>query len=89
MSACFYGKQIPYKVGDNTASSSSVSGTTLKLVSPEGYYGGDDTVTITDEDFVAGNILETKNIFGLAGTIPVKSTDQTASASSVTETTLK
>jgi len=89
MTAYFYGKQIPYNIGDNVASSSSISDTTLKLVAPEGYYDGDDTVTITDAEFIAGNIKDTANIFGLAGSISVKSVDQTATTSSVDGTTLK
>lgn len=89
MTAYFYGKQIPYNIGDNVASSSSISDTTLKLVAPEGYYDGDDTVTITDADFIAGNIKDTANIFGLEGTISVKAVDQTATTSSVDGTTLK
>lgn len=89
MTAYFYGKQIPYNIGDNVASSSSISDTTLKLVAPEGYYDGDDTVTITDAEFIAGNIKDTANIFGLAGTISVKAVDQTATTSSVDGTTLK
>lgn len=89
MTAYFYGKQIPYNIGDNVASSSSISDTTLKLVAPEGYYDGDDTVTITDADFIAGNIKDTANIFGLEGSISVKAVDQTATTSSVDGTTLK
>lgn len=54
--------------GDNACSSSSVSGTTLKLVAPAGYYDGDDTVTITDADFVAGNVKSGVDIFGVTGT---------------------
>jgi len=56
------------KEGDNVASSSSVDGTTLKLVAPTGFYDGTDTVTITDADFVAANIKDTVNIFGVVGT---------------------
>jgi hypothetical protein len=59
---------MPNKAGDNAASSSSVSGTTLKLVAPEGYYdGSDDTVTLTDADFVAANIKDGVDIFGVEG----------------------
>lgn len=55
--------------GDNASLSSSVSGTTLKLVAPSGQYDGvDDTVTIADADFVASKILSGANIFGIDGT---------------------
>lgn len=56
------------KSGDPVAcSSSAVSGTTLKLMVPAGYYDGSTYVTLTDADFVATNILSGVNIFGLAG----------------------
>lgn len=55
--------------GDTYTTGSSVSGTTLKLKPARGFYDGDDDyVTITDADFVAGNILSGVNLFGLAGT---------------------
>jgi len=60
---------MPDNEGDNAASSSSVDGTTLKLVAPEGYYDGTDTVTITDADFVAGNIKSGVNVLGIDGTL--------------------
>lgn len=60
---------MPNRAGDTAALSSTVSGTTLKLVAPNGYYdGNDDAVTITDADFVAENIKNGVNIFGLLGT---------------------
>ena len=63
MSGYFYGKQIPYNYGDSEATAISNDGTTLKLTPPEGYYSGTDKVTATDADFVAGNILETAEVF--------------------------
>lgn len=61
---------MPNKAGDNACSSSSVSSTTLKLVAPEGYYdGSDDTVTVTDADFVAANIKTGVNVLGITGTL--------------------
>ncbi|ATW27952.1 hypothetical protein [Candidatus Formimonas warabiya] len=61
---------MPNRAGDNVNISSSVVGTTLKLRSPAGYYDGiDDTVYITDADFVASNIKNGINIFGLTGTL--------------------
>jgi hypothetical protein len=57
------------RAGDTAALSSSVSGTTLKLLASDGYRDGvDDNVTITDADFAAANILSGKTIFGVAGT---------------------
>ena len=56
------------RTGDTTSTASSVSGTTLKLVSTEGYRDGtNDKVTITDADFLAANIKSGINIFGLVG----------------------
>lgn len=57
------------KSGDNASIGNSVVGTTLKLVAPQGYYDGDDTVTIADADFVAANIKNGINIFGIAGNL--------------------
>lgn len=60
---------IDHKNGDNVATSSSVSSTTLKLVAPKGWYDGiDDTVTITDSDNTAANIKTGVNINGVTGT---------------------
>lgn len=61
---------MPDRAGDNVSTSSSVSGTTLKLRPPEGYYDGvDDMVTITDADFIASKILKDTNLFGINGTL--------------------
>lgn len=44
---------MPNRAGDNANLASSVSGTTLKLIAPKGYYDGiNDTVTITDASHV-------------------------------------
>lgn len=60
---------MPDRAGDTAALSSAVVGTTLKLLSSDGYRDGvDDNVTITDADFIAANILDTANIFGILGT---------------------
>ncbi len=60
---------MPDKEGDNACSSSSVDGTTLKLVAPTGFYDGTDTVTITDADFTAANIKKDVDLFGITGTL--------------------
>lgn len=55
--------------GDTAALSSSVSGTTLKLLASAGYRDGtNDNVTITDEDFTAENIKDGVTLFGVEGT---------------------
>lgn len=55
--------------GGTAALSSSVSGTTLLLRASEGYRDGvNDYVTITDADFIASNIVNGINIFGITGT---------------------
>lgn len=67
---------MPNRAGDNANLASSVSGTTLKLRAPNGYYDGtDDTVTITDTDFIASNIKSGVNLFGITGTMPIKPDD--------------
>ncbi len=59
---------MPNRAGDTACLASSVSGTTLKLRASDGYRdGSDDNVTITDADFIAANIKNAVNIFGLAG----------------------
>lgn len=56
--------------GDTAALSSAVSGTTLKLRASEGYRDGtNDFVTITDADFIASNIKNGVNLFGLVGSM--------------------
>jgi hypothetical protein len=56
--------------GDNIAIASTVSGTTLKLTPPKGYYDGSTgLVTITDGDFIAENIRENINLFGKLGSL--------------------
>lgn len=71
------------KEGDNACSSSSVSGTTLKLVAPTGFYDGNDTVTITDADFIAGNIKSGVDLFGITGTLAGASAPMSISAGTV------
>jgi hypothetical protein len=73
---------MPNRAGDTAALSSVVSGTTLKLLTSQGYRDGlDDYVTITDPNFIAANIRAGTNIFGLSGTLnPV----QVASGSKTT-----
>jgi hypothetical protein len=59
--------------GDNVALASSISGTTLKLRAPAGEYDGvDDNVTITNANFITGNIRNDKNLFGIIGTLREK-----------------
>lgn len=52
------------------ASAQDVSGTTIRLRPPIGYYNGTASalVTATDPDFIAAYILNGKNLFGLTGT---------------------
>lgn len=60
------------RAGDNAAIANSVSGITLKLRPPSGFFDGvDDNVTITDADFIAANIKAGVDLFGLAGTLPL------------------
>lgn len=58
------------KQGDNNAVSSSISGSTLRLLAPAGIYDGvDDRVNIYDADFIAGNIKGGVSLFGLTGSL--------------------
>lgn len=60
---------IPIR-GVVAATAQDVSGTTIRLRPPNGYYNGTASalVTATDPDFIAPNILSGKNVFGLTGT---------------------
>ncbi len=61
---------LPERQGHNSALGSSVSGNTLRLIAPRGIYDGvDDTVTITDNDWIPENIKEGVNIFGKTGSL--------------------
>ena len=66
---------MPDNEGDNASTSSSVTGTTLKLVAPTGFYDGTDTVTITDADFIAANIKSGVDLFGVTGTAVIPTID--------------
>ena len=60
---------MPNNAGDNASLSNSTTGTTVKLVAPEGYYdGSDDTVTVTDANLIAENIKSGVTILGVLGT---------------------
>lgn len=61
---------------------------TIRIRPQEGYYPGNGTerVTITDTDFIANNFLATKNIFGLQGSIPVRTGNTPSTANDGTST---
>lgn len=60
------------RAGDTAALSSAVNGTTLRLRASEGYRDGvNDFVTISDSNFVEGNIPEGISIFGKVGTLKI------------------
>ncbi len=60
---------MPNRAGDTPALSSSTSGTTLKLLTSNGYRDGvNDYVTITDANFLDENILYGKSLFNKIGT---------------------
>lgn len=55
--------------GDTACISSTVSGTTLKLLASDGYRDGvNDYVTVTDSNFVNGNIVSGVTLLGKSGT---------------------
>lgn len=62
---------MPIRSGSVTALGISRSGTTLKFQPPRGYYdgGSGNTVDYTDSDFIASNIKQGVEIFGLTGTL--------------------
>lgn len=67
--------EMPNRAGDTAALSSSVSGTTLKLVASNGYRDGvDDAVTITDANFTDSNIKAGTNVLGKTGTFTATAT---------------
>ena len=75
---------IPVRTGDVPAISRYVSGTTLRLQPPPGYYSGSSSicVTFTDANFIPENIKYGVGIFGMGGTLKtaqVPKTGQTAS----------
>lgn len=45
----------------------------LYAYTPPGYYGALSGLDIADPDFIAANFLATKNVFGLQGSIPLRS----------------
>lgn len=58
------------RAGNNNALAITRSGTTLRLRAPNGYFDGvDDTVQVTSADWIAANILEGKEMFGLTGAL--------------------
>ncbi len=64
---------MPSRTGHVTAQGLSRSGTTLRFRPQPGYYDGTtgNSVQRSDVNFVAGNILKGKSIFGLAGGLRV------------------
>jgi hypothetical protein len=61
---------MPNNAGDVAAVSSHASGTSIHVVPATGYTdGSDDAVVITDADFVAANILNGVDIFGVTGSL--------------------
>lgn len=62
---------MPDNDGDVAAISSHVDGTSIHVVPATGYTDGvTDATVITDADFIPGNILFGKTVFGLEGTTP-------------------
>jgi hypothetical protein len=59
---------------DNIECTPSVSGTTLKLTIPTtARFKQGNHLQVTDSDFIASNILDTANLFGLQGTATIES----------------
>jgi len=80
------GYTVPYHQTDQTATSTSVDGTTLEFEVPAGLYDGSINVVSTDADFTAGNIKKDVDLFGVTGTYEggggtsqLPKTDQTTS----------
>lgn len=53
--------------GDTAVSTTTVSGTKIKLTPPPGFYNGRVTISTTSPDFVAANIKSGARIFGISG----------------------
>ncbi len=62
---------VAVKTGDTVVASSSAQGTSLVFTTPVGYYSGTASVTVstTSANFVATNIANGINIFGIVGTL--------------------
>ena len=81
---------IAVKSGDASASVSATSTNKLLLTPAAGYYNGTTaTVSTTTSDFDSANILSGKYIFGLAGSIPVKTSDNAVTTSATSTNILK
>jgi hypothetical protein len=67
---------MPNNSGDVAAISSHTGAAgEIHIVPAAGYTdGSDDASVITDSDFIAGNIIHGKNIFGIDGTVPINGT---------------
>lgn len=66
---------MPNNAGDKAAVSYHRDGTSIHIVPALGYTdGSDDSVIITDAEFITGNIRAGKNIFGLDGKTEVVDT---------------
>lgn len=80
---------VAVKSGDAAASVSATTTNKILLTPAAGYYNGSTaTVSTTTSDFSAANILSGKYIFGLAGSIPVKTSDNAVTTSATSTNTL-
>jgi len=79
-----YPGTIPVKTLDNAVTGGTVSGTSLLLTPPTGYYDGTATVSTTSPAFIAGNIANGVNLFGITGTLTsLNTSDATAAAGDI------
>lgn len=68
------GTMVNQSGSNKSAANTAVSGTSIVLRPPAGYYdaAAASNIFATDADFISANIRADKNIFGLQGSIPVQ-----------------
>ena len=71
---------------DNAVTGGTVNSTSLLLTPPSGYYDGTATVSTTSANFIAGNIKNGVNLFGINGTFASGYTYGDSSAAQVLTT---
>ncbi|MEI6810990.1 MAG: DUF1566 domain-containing protein, partial [Candidatus Nomurabacteria bacterium] len=75
---------IPVKIADNAVTGGTVSGTSILLTPPTGYYDGIATVSTTSDVFISSNIKSGVDIFGVTGSYTsLDTSDATAAISDI------
>jgi len=84
LSTAIYPGTIPVKIADNAVTGGTVSGTSILLTPPTGYYDGIATVSTTSDVFISSNIKSGVDIFGVTGSYTsLDTSDATAAISDI------